>query len=142
MPSATHEAGINQVLEDFPTASRGGFGTALREIFLRQRAIPPRPHFIPDAFMVDTAKRIVVCFEVEVTNQVSDDKLEHYQDLWWFLDDVYWGLRLVVVDRYGNYAAEIDVVQLVAKSIEAEARANPAPIDPDWKGDYALDNTD
>jgi hypothetical protein len=64
----------------------------------------------PDAFTIDAARMEVTAYEVEVTHRVDHDRVSQYADLWWLLDEDYWMLRLVVVDRFENHT-EIDVFE-------------------------------
>jgi hypothetical protein len=55
----------------------------------------------PDAYKVDELGATVTVFEVEVTSAVTEEKLSKYEDLWWFLDEYHWRLKLVAIDRFG-----------------------------------------
>lgn len=63
----------------------------------------------PDAFVIDKENREVIAYEVEVTHQVSVDRALQYADLFWVIDEEYWLVRLVVVDRFEN-RSEVDVL--------------------------------
>lgn len=60
-----------------------------------------RPGFIPDAFRFDREASTVWIYEVEITHHISEYKFSQLEQLWWLLDNYYWKLRLIVVDRYG-----------------------------------------
>jgi hypothetical protein len=63
----------------------------------------------PDAFRIDEEAQEIFVYEVEVTHRVTEGRVERYADLWWALDEEYWLLRLIVVDRFENHT-EIDVL--------------------------------
>ncbi len=76
-----------------------------RCFFSEQIGDAPRP----DAFVIDTENREVIVYEVEVTHQVSTARALQYADLFWVIDEEYWLVRLIVVDRF-EHEAEVDVV--------------------------------
>jgi hypothetical protein len=57
----------------------------------------------PDAFFVDTERRVVVVFEVDVTHALPPSKREWYGDLWFAFDaSDEWFFYLVEVDKRGS----------------------------------------
>jgi len=63
-----------------------------------------RCQFIPDAHLFDYDDRVVFIFEVEDTNTLSYQKMLTLSDAWWLLDEIYWDLRIFLIDRYcGNW---------------------------------------
>jgi hypothetical protein len=65
----------------------------------------------PDGFMFDHAREEVICYEVETSSPINEERLAPYTDWWWFLDDLGWTLRLVVLRGYRCHgvAFEIDL---------------------------------
>lgn len=59
--------------------------------------------FIPDAFLIDSPKRTVVCYEVEDTNPLKQKPLRQYSVGWWALSEIWWDLHLIAYDVYGNH---------------------------------------
>lgn len=57
---------------------------------------------VPDAYWIDDAARIVLAFEVEVSNPLSTYKLDVLSELFWILDEDHYLLHLVTIDRYGT----------------------------------------
>jgi hypothetical protein len=66
---------------------------------------------VPDAYVVDAERMEVIAYEVEVTSPVTEFKLEKYINWWWALDEEYWSLRLIIVDRFGNHK-EVDLFRM------------------------------
>ena len=60
-----------------------------------------RLDIIPDAFWIDDETGVVLAFEVEVTSPLTEAKFERYSDLYWVLDEDYYSLHIVTVDRRG-----------------------------------------
>ncbi len=54
---------------------------------------------VPDAHMIDAARRQCVLYEVDDTSRQTPHKLRAYSSLWFDMDCVEWGLTLVRVDR-------------------------------------------
>ena len=46
---------------------------------------------------------------MEDSHKLSIRKLSIIVNLWWILDDIGWGLHLIVVDRYATDRKEIDL---------------------------------
>lgn len=67
---------------------------------------------VPDAYQILNSERIVRIFEVEDSNPLSLIKLSKLHDLWWLLDEVYYILEVVVLNRYGHVVGNVDVHQL------------------------------
>jgi len=66
------------------------------------------PHFIPDAYWLDHENNVVAIYEVENTSSVTRDKLDLYMNLWWALDNEFWGIVLVILPRAGKpYVVDI-----------------------------------
>lgn len=57
---------------------------------------------VPDAFTIDLNRRRVICFEVEITHCLNEDKIAAYSDYWWVLDEFYWRLELIALDSLQN----------------------------------------
>lgn len=57
---------------------------------------------VPDAFKIVEEESTIIAFEVEVSNPISEFKMARYLDYWWALDEFYWSLQLVSVDRFRN----------------------------------------
>ena len=70
-------------------------------------SVPP----LPDGLVIDEENAIAYFLEIEDTNPLSEERLNHYADAWWILDSVYWGLRLIVANRYWQNQHEIDVLK-------------------------------
>jgi hypothetical protein len=65
----------------------------------------------PDGYLIDHERAEVICYEVETTSSIDEGRLVPYVDWWWYLDDLGWNLRLVIVRGYGCHgtAFEIDL---------------------------------
>jgi hypothetical protein len=103
----------------------------LSGILLHHSCIPPRPCITPDAFIIDRQNHTVACDEVEDTNPIGKEKRQPYRDTLVVLDEVYWGLCLVIGDRSGNHAKVFDVSEMVVEEIMEEVKPSETT-DPDW----------
>jgi hypothetical protein len=65
----------------------------------------------PDGFVIDHARSEVICYEVETTSPINEARLGPYVDWWWYLDDLDWKLRLVILRGYSCHgvAFELDL---------------------------------
>lgn len=65
----------------------------------------------PDAYLFDHERKEVICYEVETTSSINEDRLAPYVDWWWFLDAFDWNLRLIILRGYNCHgvAFEIDL---------------------------------
>lgn len=63
---------------------------------------------VPDAFRIDVDRMEIIAYEVEVSNPVSEWKIEKYLDWFWAIDEYEWLLRLVIVNRFGH-RSEVDL---------------------------------
>jgi hypothetical protein len=59
-------------------------------------------HLIPDAYEIDIENNLIKCYEVEVHNPISLEKIHKYINLWWALDNYEWNLELTAVSKYGS----------------------------------------
>lgn len=66
---------------------------------------------VPDAFEIDTEVRLVTVYEVEVTHPLTNVKREKYKAYFWMLDEVYWRLRVITVDKHFRFD-EVMIVEL------------------------------
>jgi hypothetical protein len=66
-------------------------------------------HLRPDGYVFDESLREVIVYEIEDEHPLTIEKLEWLVDLFWGLDENYWTLRLIVLDRYGLNRREIDL---------------------------------
>ncbi len=82
---------------------------------------------VPDAYLIDSSKRTVVCFEVEDQHHLNPVKVEHYGGAWWCLEYIFWDLHLISYDIYGNpRIVELPESSLAAKHLldNREAKKN------------------
>lgn len=120
---AAHTKLIEETLHEWPNATRSGFARAMRRLCddlegeddsaegeddsgadgeslppLEGSLLPSLP--VPDAYEIDAKKHVVTCHECVVTHDIHD-VLPQYLDLWWYLDDLGWSLRLFRRDLFG-----------------------------------------
>lgn len=57
---------------------------------------------LPDGIAIDRENRIAYFIEIEDSHPLSEDRLDLYGRAFWHLDSVYWQLKLITADRYGN----------------------------------------
>jgi len=73
---------------------------------------------VPDAYLIDSDKKTVVCFEVEDQHHLSPIKVERYGGAWWCLEYIFWDLHLISYDIYGNpRIIELPESELAAKHL-------------------------
>ncbi len=82
-------------------------------------SIPP----LPDGLVIDEENAIAYFIEIEDRNPLSEERLSNYSCAWWVLDSVYWGLRLIVANRYGQNHHEIDVLAWAVSQMAKERDA-------------------
>ena len=58
--------------------------------------------FVPDAFLIDTENKTIVCYEVEDHHPLNPFSVGRYSNAWWTLEYIYWDLHLIEYDIYGN----------------------------------------
>ena len=124
MANILHQANINRVLKAIPGAKRSGFKRAVKSILSDHwhEDIDERVRVIPDAYVIDEHEKTVIVYEVEDTSRIDNTKMGSYVDLSWILDEEFWGLCLVVVDRWGN-ANAVEPFMLDLHRLELEARS-------------------
>lgn len=86
---------------------------------------------IPDAFRIIPEQRQVVIMEVEVTHHIPDEKLLAYHSLWWALDEYYWTMGLVTIDRFWLVKG-LPISQITAYLNQDESPASVEPADLSW----------
>ena len=59
-------------------------------------------HFVPDGFMYNEDEKTCFVFEVENQNPLSKGKLDHMSSIAMDFDYYYWGLHLIIVNRFGH----------------------------------------
>ncbi len=55
---------------------------------------------IPDAYKIIPEKRLVIAFEAEITNGITENKRRAYYNIDWFLDVGTWWMQVVVVNKF------------------------------------------
>lgn len=139
MPSAIHEIAVAAILQDHPEAKTHGMLKALRVAVGPLRENDFRGYgVIPDAFVVDHEKKLLVAFEVEGAYPLNDRKMEIYCDLWWTLDGIGWDFLLVTVDRWGNRTS-VDMGDFAIAKVVHDAKRSgrkPPPSYVAWVAEY------
>jgi len=97
-----HNRLIDKVVREHG-ASRKGFAAAIRKAVTTCDAADYFRwwRFIPDAYRVDEAEMVVTVWEVEVTSRISEEKVNAYINLFWFLDYEDWSLRMLTMSHLG-----------------------------------------
>ena len=95
-------------------AQQGRFKRAvLAELKLEPEDLKPldKIRISPDGYLFDHPREEVICYEVETTSPINEERLQPYVDWWWILDDLGWNLRLVILRGYNCHgvAFEIDL---------------------------------
>ena len=101
-----HAALIQSVLDDFPEVGTKGFVTAVQHVLGYWPCAGP---LIPDAFVVHKPEKSILIWEVEVNSGLTWEKMGAYRHLAWCLNDDYWALNLIVIDKWGTETT-IDVL--------------------------------
>lgn len=138
-----HDQIIADVLSDWPEAKTSGFMRAIKNLpdadyMTDLCAHDPQwvryVNFIPDAYLIDPAKKHVVVFEAVVTNDVSADKFDRMAEMAWALDEDYYELILIRCDRFGRqvFAPQLASILNAADLVRA---GKPASVDviEDWQ---------
>lgn len=107
-PSELHQNLIGEILRDFPDASTADFHGALRRL-REEIGADEQPDieraFRPDAYRFDREGECIEIYEVEITCELSDVKIDRL-GAWWFdwdCEDCHdWLPVLITVDRYGH----------------------------------------
>jgi hypothetical protein len=72
----------------------------------------PNGHAIPGTTWMSAGVAVLVeAFEIEDTSKLTERRLDNYANLWWILDEIYIGLRLFSVSRYGTIVEQIDLFE-------------------------------
>jgi hypothetical protein len=58
--------------------------------------------FVPDGYVITEETKTVTVYEVENTNPLTEDKLDHIAYVFMTFDYYYWTLELKTIDRHGN----------------------------------------
>lgn len=83
--------------------------------------------FIPDAYLVDSKKRTIVCYEVEDHHPLNPFSIGEYGAAWWTLEYIYWDLHLIAYDIYGNHRViNFPESEFLAREVRAKRKAPPA----------------
>ena len=83
--------------------------------------------FVPDAYLVDAAKKTVVCYEVEDTHPLNPWSIGQYGAAWFCLEYIYWDLHLIAYDIYGNFRiVKFPESELLAQKIQEKRKPPPA----------------
>ncbi|WP_324807258.1 hypothetical protein SH584_11590 [Sphingomonas sp. LY29] len=101
-----HEELIRELIDSDPRMCRNGFARSMKPLFEREGIYPenvPLGEFIPDAYLLDEEAKEIRIYEVEVTNALSNFKIQSLGMFWFYMDCemTKWMPRLYVVDRYG-----------------------------------------
>jgi hypothetical protein len=66
---------------------------------------------VPDGYLFDRDRQELICYEVETSSPINQERLSPYVDWWWVIDDFGWSLRLIVLRAYRSHgvAFEIDL---------------------------------
>jgi len=64
------------------------------------RHLVSRHRIIPDAYLIDSDRKVVYLFEVEDTHPLTADKLRKLSEMWFRLDSIDWEMRVFLIDRY------------------------------------------
>ncbi len=68
---------------------------------------------VPDAWLHDEDNMEIIIYEIEDTHTITRNKLTKLINLWFMLDsEVYYKLRLILTDRYGQNRREIELFHL------------------------------
>lgn len=130
-PSALHESLLDKYAEGLP---RRGFRQAMRELLADIDDAQGRWRMhralmvLPDAYHVDHEREVVTVVEAIVTNDVGMAKMRRLFELFWLLDEVYWGLELRRIYINGSSDTS-DVFRLWADSVRRDAGL---PVEPWW----------
>lgn len=58
--------------------------------------------FVPDAYLIDSENKTVVCYEIEDSHHLNPFSIREYGAAWWTLEYIFWDLHLIAYDIYGN----------------------------------------
>jgi hypothetical protein len=62
---------------------------------------------VPDAYLLDHDERVVVMYEVVDTHPIRPKKADRIAELSDELDDIYWTLRVIVLDYTGHTVCDV-----------------------------------
>ena len=83
--------------------------------------------FVPDAYIVDTDRKTVVCYEVEDHHPLNPFSIGGYADAWFTLEYIYWDLHLIAYDVYGNpRIVALPESEFIARHIRKKRNPPPA----------------
>lgn len=63
----------------------------------------------PDGYRIDHEQAEVICYEVETTTPINESRLVPYVNWWWYLDDLFWNLRLIILRGYSCHGVAFEV---------------------------------
>jgi hypothetical protein len=106
---ALHRSLIASVLNYHPEAKTHGFrkalegcGSYMRELFRYEPEWWSGIALVPDAYMIDHERGAVIVFEAVHTHDITENKLNCYEEIGWALDQDCFEIVIVRVDRYGR----------------------------------------
>ena len=106
---------------------KAGFAKALRALCDYQYFANAVKGIIPDAYLLDHDERVVVMYEVADTHPIRAAKADRIAELSDELDDIYWSLRVVVIDYTGHTVCEVPGWSFLAAY--TQLFASPAAMD-------------
>lgn len=92
----------------------------INEILLENR-------IIPDGYVIDQKTQTVYVFEIEDTNPLTMNKLRKLAQIWFYLDCVYWDLKLLVIDRYLTCWRSLPLDHFYFSLVFPDPRKNKTP---------------
>lgn len=116
-----HDCIISALKEQFPELATRGMGTGLKERFADFTAVFKQQRFVPDLFSFNDDLRELTIFEVEHFKPLDVVRLRKMEDLAWYLDEHYWSLGLMVVNRHCAIAG----YNLIEESVKESAGRQP-----------------
>ena len=120
-----HDCIIGALQEQFPELQAKGLGAGMRERFANFSAVFKHQRFIPDLFSFNDDLRELTVFEVEHFKPLDIVRLRKMEDLAWFLDDQYWSLNLMVVNRHCAVAG----YNIIEEAVKEAAGRKPTLFD-------------
>lgn len=125
----THAEMIATLLAAHPEIQTKGFfrelakvGDYMKDLLRNDPEWRARVNMVPDAFMIDYEEGHVVVFEVVDTSDVTPLKLAKIEEIGWALDQDYFDIGLIRIDRYGrslHAPVEDGLARLTAKDLAA-----------------------
>ena len=98
---------VSWLLDTDPRVCTSGFGAevigAVDAGSEELKQLLSENNIVPDAYLIDLAKKSIFLFEVEDTHPIKPEKLRKLANIWFHLDCLCWELRVFLIDRYMHH---------------------------------------